>query len=119
MVSKNMTMKETVLEEKPHNWRMRRGIKKFWGYISHGDSTWGTLNMILPALWATVGGIISYITSANPLAWFVAISGGIAFGLLVSNEIVARAIKKRYIELSQELSQRQSSITDIQKTSDD
>jgi hypothetical protein len=72
-----------------------RILKKIWEWVSHGDTVWGILNMMFPTLGGIGGGVITWITSLHPAIIFFSILGGIAIGLLISNEIAARRIQKR------------------------
>ena len=88
---------------------MGKFIKRFWEWVSHGDTVWGILKMICPTLGVAGATILSWLNSVHPLIWFFAILGGAALGLFISNEIVARRIqKKAFYHLMLKLSKYQS-----------
>ena len=70
-------------------------LKKIWIWVSHGDTVWGILNMVFSAIGGISGGIISWLNSVSPIFIFFSVFGGIALGLLISNELAARRQRKR------------------------
>ncbi|MFC1971272.1 hypothetical protein ACFLV0_05040 [Chloroflexota bacterium] len=74
---------------------MGKIIKRIWEWVSHGDTVWGVLNMIFPALGGVGGYIISWINSVHPLIWYFSVLGGIALGLLISNQFISRSLSRK------------------------
>lgn len=63
--------------------------------MSHGNTVWGILNMILPSIGGIGGGFFTWINSLSSAVVFFGVLGGIALGLFISNEISGRRIYKR------------------------
>ena len=74
---------------------MRKRIKRFWEWVSHGDTIWGIMNILFPSLGGAGGGIFAFLSSLPPVVVFFGVLVGIVLGLFISNEVSARRIKKR------------------------
>ncbi len=56
---------------------------------------WGIMNASFPALIGGGGGLTAWVSSLPPVLIFFSGVGGMAIGLMISNEIAARSIQKR------------------------
>jgi len=70
-------------------------LKKIWEWVSHGDTVWGIMNILFPTLVGSGGGLFAQFSSLSPVFIFFSIVVGIAIGLFISNEIVARRLREK------------------------
>lgn len=54
------------------------------------------MNILFPSVGGTGGGVFTWINSLSPAWTFFAVLGGIALGLFISNQFMARRIQKNY-----------------------
>ncbi len=87
-------------------------VKKIWAWVSHGDTAWGIMNILFPSLAGTGGGFYTWVTYLSPVWTFFAVLGGIALGLIVSNQLAARRIQKSYQLSSDNQPQSPAAATD-------